>query len=147
MNTLNSILIEGNVVRDAETKETPKGSLVCNFTIASNRYYRQADGFEQETSFFDVESWLKLAETCGKNCRKGRGVRIVGRIKQERWNGTDGKAFSRVKIVADHVEFRPLLKDPKVPDVSETGEIEFQSVENQSPLEIPEPETEAIEAF
>ncbi len=42
---------------------------------------------------------------------KGRGVRIVGRLKQERWTGTDGKNYAKVKIVADHVEFKPQFRN------------------------------------
>jgi len=110
MNALNSILIEGNVVRDPVVKETPRGSTVCNFSIASNRYYKQDDEFEQETSFFEVESWARLAEACGKNCGKGRGVRVVGRLKQDRWTGADGKNYSKVKVIAEHVEFKPVFK-------------------------------------
>jgi len=110
MNALNSILIEGNVVRDPIIRETPRGSVVCNFSIASNRFYKQDDEYEQETSFFEVESWSKLAEACGKNCGKGRGVRVVGRLKQDRWTGTDGKNYSKIKVVAEHVEFKPQFK-------------------------------------
>lgn len=110
MNSLNSILIEGNVVRDPVVRETPKGTLVCLFSIASNRFYRQDEGLEKETSFFDVESWSKLAETCEKNCIKGRGVRVVGRLKQDRWTGTDGKNYYKVKVVAEHIEFKPQFR-------------------------------------
>lgn len=109
MNSLNSMLLEGNVVRDPVLKETPKGTPVCTFSIASNRYYKQDDTTEKETSFFEVETWGKLAETCGKSCRKGRGVRIVGRMKQDRWVGSDGKNYSRVKIIGEHVEFKPVF--------------------------------------
>lgn len=91
MNALNSILIEGNVVRDATLKETPRGTQVCTFSIASNRYYRQDDEYEQETSFFEVETWAKLAEACGKNCLKGREFgwwagsnRTAGPVPRER---------------------------------------------------------------
>jgi len=111
MNALNSILIEGNVVRDPVVKETPRGSSVCNFSIASNRYYKQEDEFEQETSFFDVEGWGKLADACGKGCLKGRGVRVVGRLKQDRWTDSDGKNCSKIKVVAEHVEFKPQFKN------------------------------------
>lgn len=111
MNALNSILIEGNVVRDATLKETPRGTQVCTFSIASNRYYRQDDDYEQETSFFEVETWAKLAEACGKNCLKGRGIRVVGRLKQDRWTSPEGKNFSKVKVVAEHVEFKPQFKN------------------------------------
>ncbi len=111
MNALNSILVEGNVVRDPVLKETPRGTPVCSFSIASNRSYKQDDDYEQETSFFEVESWSKLAEQCGKYCAKGRGVRVVGRLKQDRWTGTDGKNYTKIKIVAEHVEFKPQFKD------------------------------------
>jgi len=37
-------------------------------------------------------------------------VRIVGRLKQDRWNGNDGKTHSKILIVAEHVEFRPEFK-------------------------------------
>ena len=107
MNNLNSILIEGNLVREPLFKTTPKGTQVCTFTIASNRFYKQDTGLEKEVSFFDVESWSKLVQTCHDQGRKGRGVRVVGRLKQERWNGTDGKTYSRIFIVAEHIEFRP----------------------------------------
>lgn len=110
MNSLNSILVEGNLVRDPELRETPRGSSVCCFSIASNRFYKQDDDYEQETSFFEVESWAKLAETCAKTLQKGRGVRVVGRLKQDRWTGPDGKQYSKIKVVAEHVEFKPQFK-------------------------------------
>jgi single-strand DNA-binding protein len=110
MNNLNSILIEGNLVRDPEFRTTPKGTAVCKFSIASNRFYKQDDALEKEVGFFDVESWGKLAERAQSQGRKGRGARVVGRLKQERWQSTDGKAMARVVIVAEHVEFRPEFK-------------------------------------
>jgi single-strand DNA-binding protein len=110
MNNLNSILIEGNLVRDPLLRSTSKGTQVCTFTLASNRFFKQDSGLEKEVGFFDVESWSKLAEHCYNQGHKGRGVRVVGRLKQDRWNGTDGKLHSRVTIVAEHVEFRPEFK-------------------------------------
>jgi single-strand DNA-binding protein len=110
MNNLNSILIEGNLVRDPLFRTTPKGTPLCTFSLASNRFFKQDSGLEKEVSFFDVETWSKLAENCYNLGRKGRGVRVVGRLKQERWNGSDGKSHSKVAIVAEHVEFRPEFK-------------------------------------
>ena len=110
MNNLNSILIEGNMVRDPLLRSTPKGTSVCNFTIASNRFYRQDSNMEKEVGFFDVEAWGKLADACTSKGRKGRGVRVVGRLKQDRWTGNDGKSHTRVAIVAEHVEYRTEFK-------------------------------------
>jgi single-strand DNA-binding protein len=107
MNNLNSILIEGSLVRDPVCKTTAKGTAICSFSIVSNRYFKQGGNTEKETSFFDVETWAKLAEACGQLGRKGTGVRVVGRLKQSRWDGPGGNARSKVIIVAEHVEFSP----------------------------------------
>ncbi|MGP1454437.1 MAG: single-stranded DNA-binding protein [Treponema sp.] len=113
MYNLNSLIIEGNVVRDPVLKLTPKGTSLCVFSIASNRFYRQNDKTNQETSFFDIETWARLAELCGENCTKGRGVRIAGRLKQDRWIGVDGKNYSKIKVIAEHVEFKPRFEKPE----------------------------------
>jgi single-strand DNA-binding protein len=116
MNNLNSILIEGNLVRDPLFRSTPKGTPICTFSLASNRFFKQDSGLEKEVSFFDVETWAKLAEHCYNLGHKGRGVRFVGRLKQERWNDAEGKPRSRVTIVAEHVEFRPDFRKEGYPE-------------------------------
>ncbi|MHB0898262.1 MAG: single-stranded DNA-binding protein, partial [Spirochaetales bacterium] len=61
MNSLNSILVEGNLVKDPNTKTLPSGNQVCDFTVATNRYYKNGEeGFEKEVSYFDVEAWARL---------------------------------------------------------------------------------------
>ena len=110
MNSLNSILIEGNLTRDPALNETPKGTTVCTFGVASNRFYKQNEEMQKEVSFFEVEVWARLAEACAENLKKGRGVRVVGRLKQDRWTDAEGKNHEKVRIVAEHVEFKPQLK-------------------------------------
>lgn len=102
MNALNSVLIEGNVIANPEKRETSRGTTVCDFKIASSRFYRQDETTEEEKSVFDVESWAKLAESCAEHCTEGRVVRVVGRLKQ----CEDGT----IKVVAEHVEFKPQIK-------------------------------------
>lgn len=112
MNDLNSLLVEGNATRDPDLKYLPSGTAVCTFSIASNRSFKKDDGYEKEVSFFEVEAWGKLAEAISKNMHKGRGCRVVGRIKQEHWQ-KDGATHSKVKIVAEHCEFKWEDKDKK----------------------------------
>ena len=64
---------------------------------------------------------------CVKWCPKGRGIRVVGRLKQNRWKDDAGKSHSRVKIIAEHIEFKPFLK--KNPD----GSIAQQNGKDDSP--------------
>jgi single-strand DNA-binding protein len=97
-------------VQDAELKYTQKGAAVCTFVLASNRYFKQDDETQKEVAFFEVTSWARLAEVCGEYLKKGRGVRVVGRLKQDRWTSPEGQGRSKVSIVAEHVEFKPQLK-------------------------------------
>ncbi|MCA1755424.1 MAG: single-stranded DNA-binding protein [Spirochaeta sp.] len=141
MNSLNSILVEGNLTRDPELRTTPKGTPVCSFSVASNRFFRQNEETQKEVSFFDVEVWSGLAERCGENLNKGRGVRVVGRLKQDRWTDGEGQNHTRVKIVGEHVEFRPVFSkseasekaleddedsDVEAPDGADESEFETQ---------------------
>jgi single-strand DNA-binding protein len=88
---------------------TPKGTPICSFSVATNRFFKGDDGIEKEVSFFDVEAWGLLAENCNALGKKGRGVRLIGRLKQERWD-KDGDRRSKVVIVAEHVEWKPEKK-------------------------------------
>jgi len=123
VNSLNSILLEGNLVRDPESKATSTGTQVCDFCVASDRYYKQNDALEKEVSYFDVEAWAKLGLACSQNLKKGRGVRVVGRLKQDRWTDPEGKQRSKVKIVAEHVEFKP-TRQPAQAEASERADAE-----------------------
>lgn len=107
MKSLNSLLLEGNVVRDPVVKTTPNGKQLCLFTIAANRNYKILDGYTSEVSYFDIESWGNVAEIAATNCKTGRGVRVTGRIKQNRWIGSDGKHYSKITVVAEHLDFKP----------------------------------------
>jgi single-strand DNA-binding protein len=98
MNSLNSVLLEGNLVANPE--EIRNG--VCGFTFESFRY-NKVDGdrvYEKEVSRFDVEVSGDLGKRCYDELVKGRGVRVVGRLKQT----SEG-----VRIIAEHVEFKPVF--------------------------------------
>ena len=110
MNNLNSVLIEGNMVRDPEFKTSTGGTAICKFSIATNRWYKSGENVEKEVGFFDVEAWSKLAEAVRDKGKKGRGCRVVGRLKQDRWNDQEGKPRSKVVIVAEHVDFKAEFK-------------------------------------
>jgi single-strand DNA-binding protein len=108
MNDLNSVLIEGHLTQNPELKTIPTGSNLCRFGIASNRYYRNSEKeLMSEVAFVTVDAWGGLAETCNKYLKKGRGVRVVGRLRQERWQDEEENQKERYVIVAEHVEFKP----------------------------------------
>lgn len=106
MASINSIIIEGNLVRKALFKMSSRGTPICTFTIANSRFFKRNGVLQQETSFFDVETWAELAKHCALKGKKGVPVRIVGRIKQYRWKSADGSSCASICVVAEHVEFR-----------------------------------------
>ena len=132
MNTINSLVIEGNMVKDPVAKETTRGKTVCTFTIAANRSIKTASGeLSKEVSYFDVETWTSLAESCMKEGCKGRGVRVIGRLKQNRWENAEGKHFSKILIVAEHVEFKPQFNK----SADEVAKEEFSNAELETEQE------------
>ena len=142
MNNLNSILLEGNLVADPELRYTPKGAAVCSFRVACNRFYKQDEELQKEVSYFDVTAWNRQAEVCNEYLSKGRGVRVVGRLKQDRWEDAEGKTRSKVHVVAEHVEFKPKFKN----DSAEPAEGQGQSEESEEAGEGVDFPEEAVEA-
>jgi single-strand DNA-binding protein len=128
---LNSVLLEGNLTRDVLLKTTHNGSQVINFSIAVNRYYKpkNSDTFVKEVSYFDIESWFKFDQL--DKLTKGQGVRVVGRLRQDRWEDSDKKMQSKVKIVAETIELRKMMYNND-PTVQMKMPIEETPVANQS---------------
>lgn len=113
MNNLNQVLIEGHLCQNPEMKQPIPGTFVCTFIIGVNRSFMAKNGkgpYATETSFFPIHVWGDLAILCEKYLTQGRGVRIVGRLKQERWGLETETPRQRVVIIAEHVEFMPEKK-------------------------------------
>ena len=109
MNDLNNVLLEGRLTRDPELKHTPGGTTVCNFSIATNKSYKQNNEWKTKVSYFDITTFGKQAEICNEYLKKGRGVRVVGELSQDRWE-QEGKQRSKVCIIGNHIEFAPQKK-------------------------------------
>jgi single-strand DNA-binding protein len=115
-----------------ELSYTPKGTAVCTFAVACNRFFKQEEETQKEVSFFDVSAWSRQAEVCAEYLKKGRGVRVVGRLKQDRWTDSDGKPHSRVLIIAEHVEFKPQFKKDGEPAAGEEKQAEGAEEEQEA---------------
>lgn len=101
---MNKVFLIGNLVRDPEMRSTQSGVAVCNFSIAVNRRFKNANG-EQETDFLNVIAWRQLAELCSKYLAKGRKVAVTGSIQTRTYEAKDGSKRTAWDIVADEVEF------------------------------------------
>jgi single-strand DNA-binding protein len=104
--SLNKVMIIGNLGRDPELRYTTRGNAVCNFSVAVNRPGRQDENgqrAEDETEWFSVVAWDKLAETCNQYLGKGRKVYVEGRLQTRSWEGPDGQKRSRVEVLAQNM--------------------------------------------
>ncbi len=105
---LNKAFIFGNLTRDPELRALPSGMNVVNFSVATNRVFRDRDGKKQEqTDFHNIVVFGRQADTVNQYLKKGSSVFIEGRIQTRSWEGKDGEKKYRTEIVADRVQFGP----------------------------------------
>ncbi len=103
---LNKVMLIGNVGKDPEMRYTANGKAVTTFTIACNRTFNSPDGERrEETDWFDVVTWEKLAELCSQFLQKGRQAYVEGRLQTRSWEGQDGQKRYRTEVVAQTVLF------------------------------------------
>jgi single-strand DNA-binding protein len=84
---LNKLIIIGNLGRDPEMRYLPSGSPVTSFSVAVNRRYTSRDGEQrEETDWFNVSCFDRLAETANQYLSKGRQVYIEGSVRARTWD-------------------------------------------------------------
>ncbi len=106
MASLNRVMIIGNIGNEPEMRFTPNGNPVTSFRVATNRAYTTADGERsEETEWFSVVAWGRLAEQCNQFLAKGRRVYAEGRLRTHVWDSQDGQRHYRTEIVANRVLF------------------------------------------
>ncbi len=129
MVSINRMTVIGNLGSEPEMRFTPSGRPVTSFRIATNWRYTTAEGErKEETEWFSVVAWGKLAEQCNQFLTKGRLVYVEGRLRLRTWEGQDGQKRARNEIIADRVKFldrqgAPATGEIKAEEV-ETGEVE-----------------------
>ena len=103
----NKVILMGNLTRDPETRTTPSGQSVTNFSIAVNRNWTDKDGQKQEeTSFIECDAWATRGETIAKYFSRGRQILISGRLRQDSWEDKDtGKKRSTLRVVVEEFSF------------------------------------------
>lgn len=133
MASVNKIIVIGRLGRDPEMRFTPNGQPVTSFSVAASRRYTTSGGEQkEETEWFTVVTWSKLAEQCNQFLTKGRLVYVEGRLHTNTWESQDGQKHSRNEIVANSVRF--LDRQATAPLPGEKAE-EAGAVTNSDELE------------
>ena len=130
MVSLNKVMLIGNVGSDPEMRFTPNGNPVTSFRMATNRVYTAQDGEKrQETDWFSVVAWNKLAEQCNQFLTKGKLVYVEGRLHNRSWEAADGQKHYRTEVIANRVTFLDRQTAAAADEKAEEGTEEPESEE------------------
>lgn len=123
MPSLNMVLLSGRLVADPELRYTPKGTAVCTFRVAVSRYYRDRDSgeFKEESGFFNVVVWDRMAEMAGERLHKGSAVLIEGMLRSRSYEAQDGSKRYVVEVVSRRLQFLDRVPSPGDVSPDEAG--------------------------
>lgn len=102
VNNVNTVILSGNVARDAELRQT-NGGAVLSFRIANNVYSKNGEN-NQYTNWFDCVMFGNRAEKIAPYIVKGVHVTVTGQLRQSSWQAQDGSKRSKVETIVNELE-------------------------------------------
>ena len=127
MSSVNKTVIMGNLGQDPEMRYTKTKQPVCNFSVATNTSWKDAEGNKKErTEWHRIVVWGNTAKACAKYLKKGRGVYLEGQNRTRTWEDDNGVTRSTTEIHTSNVLF---LNDGRAEVVENTGTAESLQTE------------------
>lgn len=106
MPEINYIIIAGNLTRDPVFRETNNHTPVVNFSVASNRRYKDGNNqWQEDVCYVGVVAWNKLAESCRERLKKGSAILVDGELQSRTWKPEEGHHRTIVEIKARRIQF------------------------------------------
>ena len=131
---LNKVMLSGRLGKDVEYKVLPSsGATVSTFSVASSRKVKEGDNYRDQTEWFRVVAWDKLAETCSNLLHKGSHVMIEGRLQTREWIDTQGQKRYSTEVIANDM----YLLESKRQDSDNAGHGQESYEEELVPEEVP----------
>ncbi len=128
---LNEVKILGNLTADPELRYTSQGTAVVNFSVATNRSFRQNDEWKDDTQYHNVVAWANLAENFTQRAHKGTRVLITGRLQTRSWEDNEGNKKYKTEIIADDIYLIARFEKGKSEDLPKAKAVE-ESNSNQT---------------
>lgn len=127
MRTVNKVILIGNVTRDPMIKDTEGGKKIALFTIATNRYYKTADGENKsESEFHNCVAWGSLADRIESFLVKGKLVYAEGRLRTRILDKEDGSKNYKTEVVVSNLIFLNKRSDFDEGGTEEVGGEDFE---------------------
>jgi single-strand DNA-binding protein len=106
MPEINYVIVAGNLTKDPIFRQTTNSTPVVNFSIASNRKYKDSSNqWQEDVCYVGIVAWNKLAESCRDRLKKGSAVLVDGELQSRTWKSEDGHNRSIVEIKARRIQF------------------------------------------
>jgi len=106
MPEINYVIVAGNLTKDPIFRETTNKTPVVNFSVASNRKYKDSSNqWQEDVCYVGVVAWNKLAESCKERLKKGSAVLVDGELQSRTWKSEDGHHRSIVEVKARRIQF------------------------------------------
>ena len=103
--TVNKVILVGRLGGDPELRYTPSGKAVANYSLATNRVWKDQDGNPKEnTDWHRIVVWGKLAEITGEWLKKGSYVYLEGRLQTRSYEDSNGVKKYVTEVVASDME-------------------------------------------
>jgi len=97
---VNKVTLIGRLGKDPETKYTPDGTMVVNFSLATGEVYKNKNGEKvARTDWHRIVVWGRLAEICGNYLTKGKLIYAEGKLQTRSWEDQNGNKHSVTEIV------------------------------------------------
>ena len=106
---MNKVVLLGRLTHDPEVRNTQNNTMVCSFSLAVNRRFKQEG--QPDADFINIVAWGKTAEFVAKYFTKGQQVAVVGRIQTRNYDNSEGKKVYVTEVVAEEVHFADSKKD------------------------------------
>ena len=102
---MNKVELVGRLTKDPEVKLTSNQTQFCNFTIAVDRRFKDANG-QRQADFINCVAWRQTAVFIQKYFRKGNRIGLVGSIQTRTYDDQQsGQKRYIPEVVIDEAEF------------------------------------------
>lgn len=102
---MNMVILTGNLTAEPEVHTADDGVRRCNFRLAVNRDYKDAETGKRSADFIPVVCWNKLADLTEKYLHKGSRISVIGSLRPSHYTSDDGNHHYRMDVRADKIEF------------------------------------------
>jgi single-strand DNA-binding protein len=94
----------GRLTKDVELKTTSNQKAFCNFTLAVDRRFKDANG-QRQADFINCVAWNQTAEFIQKYFQKGSKIGVCGSIQTRSYDNNNGQKVFVTEVIVEEAEF------------------------------------------